>query len=239
VAYQILVVDDDQEFRQEMCECLHNYRVIEASNGMQALEILKKPNAIDLVILDVIMPGMLGTDVLKQIRKIRADLSVVILTGQGSKDVAIEALQGRADDYIEKPFEVEKFLSTVQKVLDSKTKAITSHINKMDRIKMFIERNSDKKISLEHVAEEVHLSSKYLSRLFKETTGEGFNEYRLKIKIQKAKELLKTTEYTVDQLAIQLGYKNSESFIRMFEKLTNLTPTQFRLKHKHQSKKKT
>lgn len=238
MSYQILVVDDDSEFRQEMCECLHNYRVIEASNGPQALQILKKPNAIDLVILDVMMPQMTGTEVLRQIKANYPHLSVIILTGQSSKDVAIEALKGRADDYIEKPFEVERFLSVIQKILESKRKTASGYINKMERVKIFLENNCDKKINLNHVAEEVCLSPKYLSRLFKENSGTGFNEYRLKIKIDKAKELLKTTDLTVNQIAIQLGYKNPESFIRMFEKLLGSTPTEFRVKNRDKKRKK-
>jgi AraC-like DNA-binding protein len=52
------------------------------------------------------------------------------------------------------------------------------------------------------------------------------------MKIQKAQILLRTTGSTIEQLAIQLGYKNSESFIRMFEKYSKVTPTQYRLKQK-------
>jgi two-component system, response regulator YesN len=236
MSYQILIVDDDAEFRQEMCECLHNYRVIEASSGPQALQILKKPNAIDLVILDVVMPNMLGTEVLRHIKSSYPDLSVIILTGQSSKDVAIDALKGRADDYIEKPFQVEKFLTTIGRILEAKRKSSTGYLNKMERVKLFIEKNSDKKINLNHVAEEVCLSPKYLSRLFKENSGTGFNEYRLKIKIEKAEKLLKTTDLTVNQIAIQLGYKNPESFIRIFEKSLGQTPTQYRLKNRKRKK---
>jgi YesN/AraC family two-component response regulator len=238
MSQQILVVDDDSEFRQEMCECLHNYRVIEAANGLEALKILKKPNAIDLVILDFVMPQMTGTEVLRQIKTNYPHLSVIMLTGQSSKDVAIEALKGRADDYVEKPFEVERFLSTIQKILESKKKSASGYLNKMDRVKMFLENNCDKKINLNHVAEEVCLSPKYLSRLFKENSGTGFNEYRLKIKIEKAEELLKSTDFTINQIAIQLGYKNPESFIRMFEKLLGSTPTEYRVKHRDKKRKK-
>ncbi|MEI7998120.1 MAG: response regulator [Candidatus Omnitrophota bacterium] len=239
MAYKILIVDDDPEFRQEMQECLYNYKIIQACNGRQALEIIQRPHAVDLVILDVILPGLSGIEVLKQMKKIAPSLAVIILTGQSSKDVAIEALKGHADDYIEKPFQVEKLLNAVEKVLDLKFKKSTTHINKMERVKMFIERNVDKKIILKQVSEEVCLSVKYLSRLFKERIGVGFNEYRLKVKIQKAGEILKSTNYTVNQVAIQLGYKNPESFIRMFQKQMGCTPTQYRHKVIDQKRKRS
>ncbi len=238
MAYQILLVDDDDEFREEMRICLEQYKVIEAASGQEALNIIQKPHAVDLVMLDVVLPDLPGTEVLKQMREMAPGLSIIILTGQSSKDVAIDALKGHADDYIEKPFNVEKFLATIQKVLERKNQALTAHVNKMERVKIFIERNFDKKINLKHVADQVCLSSKYLSRLFKKSIGLGFNEYRLKIKIQKSADLLKTTDCTVDQLANQLGYKNPESFIRMFEKLMGMTPTQYRLKHKGKTKKR-
>ena len=71
MAYQILVVDDDADFREELRYCLDGYTVIEAANGPEALAILKKPNAIDLVILDAVMPKMSGTEVLREIKKIK------------------------------------------------------------------------------------------------------------------------------------------------------------------------
>jgi YesN/AraC family two-component response regulator len=233
----ILIVDDDSEFRHEMRDCLSKYRVTEASNGLEALEILSKPNSIELIVLDVMMPYMSGIEVLRQIKKIKPNLGIVILTGQSSKDIAIEALKAHADDYVEKPFDIDKFLSMVQKILDSKKRSATGYINKMDRIKMFIENNADKKISLHHVADEVALSSKYLSRLFKEKVGTGFNEYRLKIKIDKAGDLLKMSDSTIESIAVQVGYKNAESFIRMFEKIKGLTPTQYREKNRAKSRK--
>lgn len=230
MAYQILLVDDDEDFREEMRSCLEAYKVLEASNGQEALEMITRPNAIDLVILDVVMPGLSGTEVLRQLRRMKPDLSIIILTGQSSKEIAIESLKGHADDYIEKPFEVPKFLSIIRRILDNKHQARFAYVNKMDRVKMFVERNFDKKINLKHVAEEVHLSVKYLSRLFKRSTGLGFNEYRLKIKVHRSQHLLKTTDHTIEQLAHQLGYKNPESFIRMFEKLVGCTPTEYRIK---------
>src|SRR5277367_3176809 len=101
MAYQILMVDDDADFREELRHCLDNYTVIEAANGLEALAILKKPNAIDLVVLDAVMPHMSGTEVLLEIKRIKPSLVTIMLTGQSSKDIVIDALKNRADDYIE------------------------------------------------------------------------------------------------------------------------------------------
>jgi len=242
MAYQILVVDDDTDFREELRHCLEGYTVIEAANGTEALAILKKPNAVDLVLLDAVMPHLSGTEVLREIKRIKPSLAIIMLTGQSNKDIAIDALKGRADDYLEKPVNVSKFLETVQSTLAAKALngfAYTRGIHaKIEQAKQFTERNFDKKITLEDVAGQVCLSPKYFSRIFKEIAGEGFNEYRLTIKTAKACELLKNSDHTVTEISDRLGYKNLESFIRMFEKITKLSPTQYRRKNQKKNLKK-
>jgi len=239
MAYQILVVDDDADFREELCSCLEDYKVIEASNGHEAIAILKKANAIDLVILDAVMPLISGTEVLREIRKIKPAMAIIILTGQSTKDIAIDALKGRADDYIEKPVKIERFLETIRSTLAAKAPKNSPNAGgihaKIEQAKQFIERNYDKKVSLEDVAGQLALSPKYFSRVFKEISGEGFNEYRLSIKIKQACEMLKKSDYTVSEIATKFGYQNLESFIRIFEKFMKTTPTQYR--HKNQKKK--
>lgn len=237
-----MIVDDDAEFREELRSCLDDYKVIEASNGAEALSVLRKPNAIDLVILDAVMPLISGTEVLRQIKKIRPSLAIIILTGQSSKDIAIDALKGRADDYIEKPVHIPKFLETVRSTLALKVQKDFTYTHgihaKIEQAKQFIDRNFDKKIMLKDVAGQICLSPKYFSRVFKNICGQSFNEYRLSVKINRAGELLRKSDYTVTEIANRLGYQNLESFIRMFEKMTDLSPSQYRQKNQKGDLKK-
>jgi two-component system response regulator YesN len=231
--YNILLVDDDSDFREEMAEYLEDYHVIEASDGRQALEMLQKPNDIDLVLLDVMMPGLRGTDVLKRIKQMSPHLAVIILTGYSSKDVAIEALKGSADDYIEKPADIGRTKETIERLLKrtrAKGDIVSGGIEgKLERVKHFLEVNYHKQPGLKDAAVAVGLSPKYLSRVFKERVGVGFNAYRLKTKMDKAKEMLLDTRSSIEQISYGLGYENPESFIRMFRRLTHKTPTGFRL----------
>ncbi len=171
-----------------------------------------------------------GTDVLKEIKKLSPQMSIIMLTGNSTKDVAIEALKGRADDFIEKPFDPDKFIKTIERVLASKNKDSGAGLGpgKIERAKNFLKTNYDKKVSLKDVAGELCLSPKYLSRVFKEKTGKGFNDFRLQVKIQAAQEILMSRQSSVQEIADKLGYKNLESFIRIFKKLTGSTPTAFR-----------
>lgn len=230
MSYSILIVDDDREFREELHDALDEYTVVEAKNGNEALDILKKPNEIDAVILDVMMPGMRGTDVLREMKKIAPEVAIIISTGHSTKDIAIDALKGRADDYIEKPTDIPKLKEMLVRLIRSKEPELSALDvkGKVERVKLFAERNFDKKVSLEDAAAQIALSPKYLSRIFKRETGMGFAEYRAEVKIFKAKELLQNTGYNVNQISNKLAYENTESFIRVFKKCLGCTPSEYR-----------
>jgi YesN/AraC family two-component response regulator len=237
--YSILLVDDDPDFRAEFRDLLEEYDVLEASHGQAALELLTRPNEIALVILDVKMPGLPGTEVLRRSKEIAPSLPVIILTGYSSKDVAIEALKGRADDYIEKPIDPEKARTIVRKLLEVQRGGdnldAAGPKATVERVKQFAERNYDKRVTLRDAAELVCLSPKYLSRIFKEITGKTFTQYRKETKTEKAKELLSQTGHAVSQIAEKLGYHNTESFIRLFRDTAGLTPTEYRKKEERET----
>ena len=229
--YQILLVDDDRAFREELRECLAEYDVVEAAGGPEALKLLKRPNEIDLVILDVMMPGLRGTELLKQIKTKYPEQKVVILTGYSSKDTAIAALKGRADEYLEKPLDIYRVRAAVAGLLETRDFGGgfdgRSASARIARAKRFLERNWHKKVCLKDAAQAVGFSEKYLSRLFKKTAGVCFYEYALKVKIKEAKKLL-GKNWLVADVAGRLGYQNAESFIRAFKKSVGRTPAKYR-----------
>lgn len=236
----ILLIDDDKEFRDELKSSLEEYDIVDVGSGEEALELLRKPNEIDLAVIDVVMPGLSGIDVMKEMRKLSPDLSIIILTGYSSKDTAIEALKGHADDYIEKPPDIDKTRDIIEKLLEPKRETLAMGINGsrsvIDKTIRFAKRNCYKKTFLKDAAAAIYLSPKYLSRLFKQNTGTRFSDFRLELKINEAKELLEKTDLNINQIAYKLGYQNAESFIRIFKKLTTYTPTGYRkmLKQNHQ-----
>jgi len=231
---RILLVDDHAAFRSEFRACFEEYQIIEACNGEEALEILQKPNRIDLVILDVNMPGINGIQVLEKIHKTTSDIGIIIQTGYGSKEVVLKALRGKANDYIEKPLNTDATRKAIEKILETRRGLpdidICSRKDKIERVKRFVERNCFKKISLKDATGVVHISPKYLSRIFRQETGMAFHDYVLGLKMEKAKELLETTSLNVDQISYKLGYANSESFTRQFKKRTRFTPSGYRRK---------
>lgn len=228
----ILLVDDDEIFREEFIECFPDYRFFEAAGGREALAILKKPNEVDLVIMDVRMPEMDGLSLLEKIRVISPEAACIIVTGYGSKETVLKALRGKADDYIEKPFNVEQTRTVIENVLTGRKERYDNGSagpeSRIEHVKRFLARNISKKMSLKTAAAAVALSPKYLSRFFRKYGGSGFNEYKLRLKMTEAQNLLANTGYSVDQISCRLGYKNTESFIRLFRKSFKRTPAAYR-----------
>ncbi len=231
MSYNLLLVDDDPEFRFEFCECFEDYEITQAADGETSLALLRKPNSIDLVLLDVMMPGIKGTEVLAEMKRLKPDVKIIMLTGNRSKDVVIESLKNKADEYIEKPMDVNETRRIIIKLLgekESKGMPETGSIKeKIEKVKKFLERNFDKKVSLKDASAHAALSEKYLSRAFEDVTGTGFSAYKSSVKVKKAMELLKQG-FNINQISDRLAYANAESFIRTFKKVTGVTPALYR-----------
>ncbi|HPA99678.1 MAG TPA: response regulator [Candidatus Marinimicrobia bacterium] len=106
--YKILIVDDEQNVCEFLGEFLQDkgYLVIKARSGSKALRYLEKNNP-DLVLLDILMPGMSGLEVLKRIRKLYPDLPVIILTGVKDKRVVDDIINIGPVDFIPKPIDLD------------------------------------------------------------------------------------------------------------------------------------
>jgi DNA-binding response OmpR family regulator len=115
-SFSILVVDDEEYILAFVGIKLRvsGYQVSTASNGIQALEILRN-KVPDLVILDLIMPRMDGVKLLKEIRKF-SSVPVIILSAVYAQDVKIRGLREGADDYIHKPFDPDELVARIEAI---------------------------------------------------------------------------------------------------------------------------
>lgn len=129
MANRILVVDDEQLIRENLSYILQKegYDVEEAENGKTAYEKLVQ-NPFDIVITDIEMPLMKGTELLEKIRKIDLQTAVIVITAFGSLDTAIAALRNGATDYILKPVEFDELIIKVQRLLEMKELLIENKV---------------------------------------------------------------------------------------------------------------
>ena len=116
--YRILVIEDDAPIRQGIVDALEfaGYDTFEAARGDDGLRMALGVNC-DLILLDLVLPGGDGLEILRQVRDTRPTLPVIILTSRGSEADRVRGLMAGADDYVVKPFSVKELLARVEAVL--------------------------------------------------------------------------------------------------------------------------
>ncbi|HPD16597.1 MAG TPA: response regulator transcription factor [Planctomycetota bacterium] len=116
--HRILVVEDDPAIRRGVVDALEfeGYATLQAADGLKGQEMAVKC-ACDLVLLDLVLPGKDGLDILREVRATRPTLPVIIMTARGEETDRVKGLRLGADDYVVKPFSVQELLARVQAVL--------------------------------------------------------------------------------------------------------------------------
>jgi DNA-binding NtrC family response regulator len=118
----VLIVDDEPSVRQTLSEWMRrmNFRVFEAEDGRQAMEMIQKGEP-DLVISDVVMPGMDGIQLLKEVKAVKGDIPFLMISGYPSRSTAVEIMNHGASDYLPKPFTPEELTRRVNRTLLQKS----------------------------------------------------------------------------------------------------------------------
>jgi two-component system chemotaxis response regulator CheY len=115
---KILIVDDAQFMRLRCARLLkeNGFEIVEAQNGREAVEMYQQTRP-DMVLLDITMPEMDGLAALREIRRFDPRARVAMLTALGQQAIVLEAIKSGARDFVVKPFEAERVLAAVQRVL--------------------------------------------------------------------------------------------------------------------------
>ncbi len=121
---RILLVDDETVFANNMSKLLNRrgYQVTAVNSGDAALQALMN-SSFDVMVLDLKMPGMDGIAMLHEMRKLGLFTEVLVLTGHGSIDTALEAIQLGAYDYLTKPCEIAELVSKIEAALERKNRS--------------------------------------------------------------------------------------------------------------------
>lgn len=119
---RILIIEDEAAIRRVLVKILSEenkgYEVFEAEDGLQGMEIIKKED-FDLILCDIKMPKMDGVEVLEAVKKIKPEIPIVMISGHGDLDTAVNTMRLGAFDYISKPPDLNRLLNTVRIALDT------------------------------------------------------------------------------------------------------------------------
>ncbi|WP_066191852.1 MULTISPECIES: response regulator transcription factor [Gracilibacillus] len=133
---KILIVDDEQQMRHMLRLYLRNeFEVIEAADGKEAIQTLQDTE-LDLVLLDIMMPGIDGVETCKQMKTLKPDVPIMLLTALNDTSQKVEGLTVGADDYIVKPFEPPELMARIQVQLRHFQKAAPFHTLKFAELEI-------------------------------------------------------------------------------------------------------
>ncbi|MDF2672926.1 MAG: two component transcriptional regulator, AraC family [Clostridiales bacterium] len=144
-----------------------------------------------------------------------------------------EEIQLRYAGYLENAFEEKMVEETLHNFVQSASACISSEKEFQDTkpirlAKQYIEEHYAEEISLEIVSREIHLSSAYLSTIFRKETGLNFSEYLINCRIEAAKVLLKKTNKSMNEISESIGYSDVKYFSKLFNKVVGLKPSEYR-----------
>ena len=234
-----LLIADDENLELKVLEktvkkhFVDELEIFVAGNGRKASQICDEVKP-DIALLDIEMPGMNGIELAKYIKEKYAYCIIIFITAYDRFDYAIEAMHIKAFDYLLKPWKEERLCELINTAIENvrsmqKTDSIV-HSQK-DIIKDYIDRNYKKDISAKDVAGILGYSDVYFSKVFKQLFDDNFINYLTKIRIDRAKVLLKDVSFNIKEVGKSVGYADSNYFTKVFKRSIGISPSEYRSKH--------
>ena len=244
----ILIADDNREFREYVASKLSGkYEVVTTPTADQALNMLKE-NDIDMLLTDISMPGMSGLDLCAKIREDIeiSHIPVLIISARGSVRSKIQAMQAGADLYIEKPFDLQYLISSIENILDRRAlmrNALGQGVSGMAvdlfglprKDEEFLERFSsvirenlgNPELSNELLAEQMNMSQSTLVRKIRKLLNTSPNNYVRTMRISVAADMLKDSHgNNITEICYSVGFSNLSYFTKCFKEQYGKTPSE-------------
>lgn len=238
-----MIVEDEPlerlALRQIIVKNFFNITVVEdATDGAEAIEQARifQP---DIILMDIRLPELSGLEAQEKIIKILPHIKTIVLTAYGEFDYAQKAIKYGVIDYLLKPIRPADLKKSLEAAVGSLTKNAVPQtqrksydpMKKVDLINNVlncIEQHYCAELTLNKVAELVHINPQYLSRYFKKKMGITFTEYVAKLRIEKAKRLFIDTNYPIYRIATEIGFSDQAYFNKVFKKYENQSPHKYR-----------
>mgnify|MGYP002519333786 FL=1 len=245
--HRVLVVDDNSDIRSYITDCLHSeYETAEAENGASALQKASEWHP-DLVICDIVMPGMDGLELLRRLKSApeTSRIPVILLSARTTVEQTREGLRAGADDYITKPFDIRLLKTRVDSLIESRVRLkelflkefsvelSDSEMNHTDRY--FLSRAydyvkdhlSDENLSIEEFGRSMHLSRTQLYRKIKAMTGLSPSAFICELRLKIAASLLSETNLNISEVAYKVGFSSPSYFTTSFRRLYGISPKEY------------
>lgn len=204
-----------------------------AQDGEEAIKMSEELDP-DVIFLGLSMPRIGGLEVADIIKKRDKNKKIILMSPYNDFKFVQKALRIKVDDYLLKPIRPQKIVDILNEFIKdnmkSKGKENTQNFtDELNEVLEYIDINFKNDIGLKDVANHVNFSSTYLSKLFKKEMGINFNRYITQIRINKSKELLKNSTLSINEVAFSVGYNEPNYFCKVFKKMINMTPSEFRI----------
>jgi signal transduction histidine kinase/ligand-binding sensor domain-containing protein/DNA-binding response OmpR family regulator len=243
----ILIVDDNEDIRFYLKDNLRrNYTVYEAVNGAEGWEKTKKHQP-DLVVSDVMMPVMDGMELCRHIKndKQTSHIPVILLTARSAAEPKLEAFQVGANDYVTKPFSFEMLQSRIRNLLaqqeamrrlfQKQIEVNPSEISITSVDEQFIRQSidtveqhiSNPEFSVEDLSRALHMSRVALYKKLLALTGKSPLDFIKTIRLKRAAQLLEKSQFTISEIAYEVGFNNPKYFARTFKKEFGVLPSEY------------
>lgn len=244
----IAIVEDNIDLRTFLKSTLSGtYECYEAGDGKEGLEIINRILP-DIIISDVIMPKMDGYELCERVKgnTKTCHIPIILLTANNASDHIISGYQKGADAYVTKPFDMNIIRTQISRLIKNRelirekymtqnfmVEVSTSNMSKDDefiiRLRQLLEANlSETDFNVKKLSSDLNISTTHLYRKLKALTGLSPVEFIRTFKLQKACELLSSTNYSIKEIGYGLGFNNLSYFVKCFREQFGLTPSTFR-----------
>jgi len=242
----LLIIEDNADVTYYLKTCLQDrYQIITARNGKKGIK--KALDAVpDIMISDIMMPEMDGFEVCRILKEDErtSHIPIILLTAKATSEDKLIGLSHGADAYLIKPFEKAEMIVRLDKLLEirktlqkkyssalvSSQPGVMANKSKEDSFvekveKILLNHLEEDDFSIHELARELHLSRSQVHRKIKALTGMSTSIYRRHIRLQKAKELLASTELSVSEIAYRTGFKTPIYFSQVFKEAFGESPS--------------
>lgn len=248
--FRVVIADDEEIIRNGLKRLIQSYDlnlsvIGTAEDGEEALKIISEYLP-EIILMDINMPFMNGLEVIEKIRHLDPNSKIIIISGYGQFEYAQKALELGVFSYLLKPIQHKDFKDIMIKAIDSyseriwelnklkENNAAASNISIGIQVINYIKNHfTQNELTLNLVAEELHVSQSYITKIVKQKTGASFTDYLNKLRINMAIKLLfdKGHNYTINEISDMVGYSSQHYFSRAFKNYTGLSPIQYRNKN--------